>query len=142
MTTTSIQSLSMSIQDAAAVLDELLSPPGMRDPVRPLLALEEHESRFELRAQLPAVRPEELHIVAGEDFLELEAAVRRPPRFRCCLVPGGSELRFARRYPLASAIVPERVNARLDGGELRLWLPKRAGPRRSGAGRVVVPVSE
>lgn len=141
MTTTSL--LSMSIEDAATVLDELLTPPGLRDPVRPLLALEELEGCFELRAHLPEVRAGDLRIVASEDFLDIEAAYRRPPRFRCCLVPRGPELRFARRYPLSSAIAPDRANAKLDDGELRLWLPKRAGPRGSEhAGRVVVPVSE
>ncbi len=131
----------LSLDDAATALDELLTPPRLRDPVRPLLALEEREDAFEMRAQLPPLRPEDLEIYAGEHFLELALEHEATPRLRCCLVRHGPRLSFARRYPLSIPIVPERADARLVAGELWLRLPKRVGQAGPRGSRVRVPVS-
>jgi HSP20 family molecular chaperone IbpA len=133
---------SLVLQDAAAVLDELFGAPSLRDPIRPLLVLEEHHDRFEMRARLPRLSADELEVVVAHRHLDLAAIHRESPRLRWCMAQRGPELAFARRYALSESIVPHRVTASLREGVLLLRLPKAAATDAAPPRPVRVSVSE
>jgi HSP20 family molecular chaperone IbpA len=99
---------------------------GQAPPLRPQLEIVDEGEAYSLRVVLGGLRPEDLELRVGPDFLEIEGhQVELAPRFwRLCFaeVPP-RELHFARRFPLASAN-PLRARARVRGEHLELRVPK------------------
>ena len=93
----------------------------------PRLSVDDDESAFTLRAELPGVTAESLELSVGDDWIELTA--KREPK-----VPEGyTTLRrergayeFQRRINLPKRIDGDAVEAKLRDGMLTVTLPKHA----------------
>jgi HSP20 family protein len=93
----------------------------------PRLSVDDEETAFTLRAELPGVTAESLELSVGDDWIELSA--KREPK-----VPEGyTTLRrergayeFSRRIHLSKRIDNARVEATLRDGMLTVTLPKHA----------------
>lgn len=91
------------------------------------LSLEDVETGFTLRAELPGLDPEQLELEVGEDWIEIKAK-------RELTVPDGYEpvrreragYEFARRITLPKRVDADKVEANLRDGLLLVTLPKHA----------------
>jgi HSP20 family protein len=91
------------------------------------LSLEDAETGFTLRAELPGLAPEQLELEVGEDWIEIKAK-------REVAVPDGYEpvrrerggYEFARRITLPKRVDADKVEAQLRDGLLLVTLPKHA----------------
>jgi HSP20 family protein len=93
----------------------------------PRLSVDDDETAFTLRAELPGVTAESLELSVGDDWIELTA--KREPR----LPEGYTALRrergayeFQRRISLPKRIDGDAVEAKLRDGILTITLPKHA----------------
>jgi HSP20 family protein len=113
------------------MLFDAIMPPGrrtthfVRKPAR--VSLDDGEQAFTLRAELPGLKPEQLELKVGEDWIEFGAK-------REAAVPDGytpvrrerSAYEFERRVNLPKRIDSEKVEAQLRDGVLTITLPKHA----------------
>ena len=83
--------------------------------VHPLVDVLESDNEFLLVADLPGVTKEALHITANGNQLELAAET--------------DSLDYRRSFALGDDVDPEAIEAKLEHGELRIHLPKRAQAR-------------
>ena len=101
----------------------------------PRIDLSESEESFELVAELPGAREEDVSVTFHEGIVTLEGK-------RKLEIPEGYELRrseraplqFVRRYRLGKKVDADNVNASLKDGILTVTLPKsaEAKPRQIG----------
>jgi HSP20 family protein len=97
----------------------------VRKPAR--LQLEDKEGSFELRAELPGLKPEQLELSVGEDWIELAAKreVEAPEGYEA-IRRERPNYGFERRVNLPKRIDGDKVEAKLRDGVLTVTLPKHA----------------
>ena len=107
--------------------------------VFPPINLTEDEDHFNLRAELPGVKNQDLDIQATANNLTISgerklAPVEESARYHRREREGG---RFSRAFALPKEIDPDRIEARLSNGILTIRLPKAesAKPKRIAIGR-------
>ena len=83
--------------------------------VHPLVDVLENDNEFLLVADVPGVTKEALHITANGNQLELAAET--------------DSLDYRRSFALGDDVDLEAIEAKLEYGELRIHLPKRAQAR-------------
>lgn len=106
--------------------------------VQPRVDVLEAEEAWTILVDLPGVAEEDLELSIERDTLTLDAQPRLHERPGMTLhfsdmAPRG----FRRHFTLDERVDRERIAAALDGGVLRITLPrsKEAGPRRIPVGR-------
>ena len=97
----------------------------VRKPAR--LTLNEAEDSFTLRAELPGLKPEQLELSLGEDWLEIRAKreVEVPEGYAALRRERGAYA-LERRINLPKRVDADAVVAKLSQGSLSVTLPKRA----------------
>lgn len=90
-------------------------PKSNKTVVHPLVDVLENENEFLLIADLPGVTKDALHITANGNQLEIAAET--------------DVLEYRRSFALGDDVDLETVEAKLEYGELRVHLPKRAQAR-------------
>lgn len=114
------------------MLFDAIMPPGprathfTRKPAR--LSLDDGEQFFTLRAELPGLAPDALHLSVGDDWIEL--SVKRDVQIPEGYVPLRRErgaYEFERRINLPKRIDTDKVTATLRDGLLTVTAPKHAG---------------
>lgn len=90
-------------------------PKSNKTVVHPLVDVLENENEFLLVADLPGVSKDALHITANNNQLEITAEA--------------DSLEYHRSFALGDDVDVETVEAKLEYGELRIHLPKRAQAR-------------
>lgn len=113
------------------MLFDAIMPPGRREthfvrkPAR--VSLDDGETAFTLRAELPGLNPEQLELSVGEDWIEFgakrEAAI---PDGYASLRRERGAYEFNRRVNLPKRIDGDNVQAQLRDGVLTVSLPKHA----------------
>jgi HSP20 family protein len=113
------------------MLFDAIMPPGrratnfVRKPAR--VTLDDAEQAFILRAELPGLKPEELELSVGEDWIEFGAKRETPiPEGYTPLRRERGAYEFNRRVNLPKRIDADNVQARLRDGVLTVTLPKHA----------------
>ena len=97
----------------------------VRKPAR--LTLSEAEDGYTLRAELPGLRPEQLELSVGEDWIELRAAREvEVPEGYTALRRERDSYSLERRVNLPKRVNADAVVAKLTQGTLTVTLPKRA----------------
>ncbi|PRQ04804.1 Hsp20/alpha crystallin family protein [Enhygromyxa salina] len=113
------------------MLFDAIMPPGrrathfVRKPAR--VSLDDSEQAFTLRAELPGLKPEQLELSVGEDWIELGA--KRETQYPEGYTPLRRErnsYEFERRVNLPKRVDAENVTAQLRDGVLTVTLPKHA----------------
>ena len=114
------------------------APGAMGAGVFPAINLTEDDDHYNLRAELPGVKTEDLDIQATASNLTISgerklAAVDESARYHRREREGG---RFSRAFALPKEIDPNRIEARLSNGILTVRLPKAesAKPKRIAIG--------
>lgn len=117
------------------LLRRLSLPLGAGDTLPPQIRLDltEHERDYEVRAEVPGVRKEDISITIDGSFVSIAAEVRSetagPQADGRVLLKETSVGRVSRGFSLAHEVDAGRVVARLQDGVLRLTLPKRESAR-------------
>jgi HSP20 family protein len=100
-------------------------------PAQIKLDLQERDDAFELEAELPGVKKDDVHVEIDGSVVSLQAEVRQEDSKK-----QGRAVRSERYYGSVSRMVqlPAEVDegkakAKYDNGVLRLTLPKKAGTR-------------
>jgi HSP20 family protein len=83
--------------------------------VHPLVDVLENDNEFLLIADVPGVTKDALQVTANGNQLELAAQT--------------DSLDYRRSFALGDDVDPEMIEAKLEYGELRIHLPKRAQAR-------------
>lgn len=99
--------------------------------IAPPVDIYETEDGLTVLADLPGVSRENLHIAVEGDVLTLEGKVA--PELKGDLIWKEFELvNFWRQFQLSDAVDQEKISAELNGGVLKLHLPKaeKAKPKR------------
>jgi HSP20 family protein len=98
----------------------------------PLVDLEETDDAYVLEAELPGVKREDVNIELVGSELSITGEVQEPERKGTVRRQARRTGRFVYRLNLPSHVDPEKVEARLDGGILKVTVPKseRAERRR------------
>lgn len=93
----------------------------------PRLSVDDEETQFTLRAELPGVTAEGLELSVGDDWIELTAK-REPktPEGYTVLRRERGAYELSRRIHLSKRIDGEKVEATLRDGMLTVKLPKHA----------------
>lgn len=112
---------------------------GIGAGVFPAINLTESDDHFNLRAELPGVKNEDLDIQATANNLTIAGERKLAPidesaKYHRREREGG---RFSRAFALPTEIDPDRIEARLSNGILTVRLPKAesAKPKRIAIGK-------
>ena len=99
---------------------------------RPPVDILENDAEIVLLADLPGVDPEDLTIDLRDNTLSLTGEVGFDAAEGEAVMTEYGVGRYHRQFSLSEKIDQERIEAKLEGGVLRLTLPKvsRAVPRR------------
>lgn len=117
------------------LLRRLSHSPGLADALPPQIRLDltEHEREYEVRAEMPGARKEDISITIDGSFVSIAAEVRTEstePRAEGRVLLRETSLgRVSRGFSLAHEVDAGRVVARLQDGVLHLTLPKRESSR-------------
>ena len=108
------------------------SPLTERAGWSPLVDLEETDDAYVLEAELPGVKHEDVDIELVGNELSISGEVKEPQRKGTVRRQSRRTGRFAYRVSLPSHVDPEKVEAGLDNGILKVTVPKseRAQRRR------------
>jgi len=91
----------------------------------------EKDNEYQVRAEIPGARKEDIRISVDGNFVSIAAEVRQEKEEKSkagrILVKGTSYGSVARGFSLASEIDDKSVVAKLEDGVLKLTLPKRQG---------------
>ncbi len=127
-----LQPLEMLETDFESLADRFFGPEvrkfrGML-PVVPKVDVAETEEQFEVKAELPGVKPEDLHVEVLEGALALRGERKREEEkqgktWRRIEREHGE---FERRIALPTEVDPQRVEAHFAEGVLTVTLPKNA----------------
>jgi HSP20 family protein len=128
----------VSLRDAvSSLLQESFVRPGgigSAGPVAPPLDVHETETEFVVKASLPGVKPEDVHITAHGDTVTIRGETRaeeekKGQTWHLRERRSGS---FQRSVGLATPIDSEKASARFENGVLTLTLPKteKARPKQ------------
>ena len=102
--------------------------------LRPRVDIEETESEFRARMDLPGVKREDLKVEIENDTLIVEAERKSEASDDVQVLhrERASHARFSRRFSLGESVRSDSIKARLTDGILELTLPKaeKALPRR------------
>jgi HSP20 family protein len=99
--------------------------PFVRKPAR--VTLEDGETAFTVRAELPGLRPEQLDLSVGEDWIEFKAKRETKPLEGYTLLRRERDAySFERHLKLPVRIDGDNVEALLRDGVLTITLPKHA----------------
>jgi HSP20 family protein len=100
-------------------------------PAQIKLDLQERDDAFELEAELPGVKKDDVHVEIDGSVVSLQAEVRQEDSKK-----QGRSVRSERYYGSVSRMVQlpaevdeSKAKAKYDNGVLRLTLPKKAGAR-------------
>jgi HSP20 family protein len=98
----------------------------------PLVDLEETDDAYVLEAELPGVKPEDVNIELVGNELSITGEIKEPERKGTVRRQSRRTGRFAYRVSLPSHLDPDKVEAKLGGGILKISVPKseRAQRRR------------
>jgi HSP20 family protein len=98
----------------------------------PLVDLEETDDAYVLEAELPGVTREDVNIELVGNELSITGEIKEPERKGTVRRQSRRTGRFAYRVSLPSHLDPDKVEAKLDGGILKVSVPKseRAQRRR------------
>jgi HSP20 family protein len=98
----------------------------------PLVDLEETDDAYVLEAELPGVKREDVNIELIGNELSITGEIKEPERKGTVRRQSRRTGRFAYRVSLPSHLDPDKVEAKLDGGILKVSVPKseRAERRR------------
>jgi HSP20 family protein len=98
----------------------------------PLVDLEETDDAFVVEAELPGVKREDVNLELVGHELSITGEIKEPERKGTLRRQSRRTGRFAYRVSLPSHVDPEKVDAKLDGGVLKVTVPKseRAQRRR------------
>lgn len=108
------------------------SPSTERAGWSPLVDLEETDDAYVVEAELPGVRREDVSLELVGDELSITGEIKEPERKGTVRRQSRRTGRFAYRVGLPSHLEPDKVEAKLDGGILKVTVPKseRAQRRR------------
>ena len=102
--------------------------------VRPRVDIHEYDDRFEIQADMPGVRKEDLTVEMdkGELILRARREARNVQNSKTVRSERYESVEYVRSFDLGESIDPERIQGELRDGVLTLQLPKRerALPRR------------
>ena len=98
----------------------------------PLVDLEETDDAYVLEAELPGVKREDVNIELVGNELSIMGEIKEPERKGTVRRQSRRTGRFAYRVSLPSHLDPDKVEAKLEGGILKVSVPKseRAQRRR------------
>jgi HSP20 family protein len=98
----------------------------------PLVDLEETDDAYVLEAELPGVKREDVNIELVGNELSITGEIKEPERKGTVRRQSRRTGRFAYRVSLPSHLDPDKVEAKLEGGILKVSVPKseRAQRRR------------
>lgn len=100
------------------------SPLTERAGWSPLVDLEETDDAYVLEAELPGVKREEVSVELVGNELSITGEIKEPERKGTVRRQSRRTGRFAYRVSLPSHLEPEKVEAKLDGGILKVTVPK------------------
>jgi HSP20 family protein len=108
------------------------SPLQERAGWSPLVDLEETDDAYVVEAELPGVKREDVNVELVGNELSITGEIKEPERKGAVRRQSRRTGRFAYRVSLPSHLEQERVEAKLDGGILKVTVPKseRAQRRR------------
>ncbi|NEX61835.1 Hsp20/alpha crystallin family protein [Noviherbaspirillum galbum] len=114
------------------VLNDLFSPasrPASAQTVSPRINVVETDKAFELQAELPGVKKEDVAINVQDRRLTIEAEVKRTEEKKegeNLVYAERASRKFARSFALPAEVDESAAEARLENGVLTLTLPKKA----------------
>lgn len=103
---------------------------GDEGPGEIRLNVTENEAGYEVRAEMPGARKEDVRVTVDGNFVSISAEVHKNREEKSegrVLLKESYEGRVARGFSLAHEIDAKGVVAKLDNGVLLLTLPKREG---------------
>jgi HSP20 family protein len=108
------------------------SPLQERAGWSPLVDLEETDDAYVVEAEVPGVKREDVNVELVGNELSITGEIKEPERKGAVRRQSRRTGRFAYRVSLPSHLEQERVEAKLDGGILKVTVPKseRAQRRR------------
>jgi|SRR4249919_1081678 len=90
----------------------------------PLVDLEETDDAYVVDAELPGVKREDVNVELVGNELSITGEIKEPERKGTVRRQSRRTGRFAYRVALPSHLEPEKVEAKLDGGILKVTVPK------------------
>jgi HSP20 family protein len=109
---------------------------GLPEDIR--LDLSETDKQYEVRAEIPGARKEDIQVDVHDNLVSISAEIRREKEERQglrMLVKETTSGRISRSFSLLHEVDAGQVTARLEDGLLKLVLPKREG---SGARKIEI----
>lgn len=107
------------------------SPLTERAGWSPPVDLEETDDAYVVEAELPGVKREDVNVELAGNELAITGEIKEPERKGVVRRQSRRTGRFAYRVSLPSHVEPEKVEAKLDGGVLKVTVPKsERAPRR------------
>jgi len=107
------------------------SPLTERAGWSPPVDLEETDDAYVVEAELPGVKREDVNVELAGNELAITGEIKEPERKGVVRRQSRRTGRFAYRVSLPSHVEPEKVEAKLDGGVLKITVPKsERAPRR------------
>ena len=107
------------------------SPLTERAGWSPPVDLEETDDAYVVEAELPGVKGEDVNVELAGNELAITGEIKEPERKGVVRRQSRRTGRFAYRVSLPSHVEPEKVEAKLDGGVLKITVPKsERAPRR------------
>lgn len=96
----------------------------------PRLDVSEHDAAFEVQAELPGVRKEDVKVAIDGQRVTIEAECQQANEQRQAgqvVYSERSTRRYARSFTLPAEVDESQAQARLENGVLMLTLPKKPG---------------
>ena len=115
-----------------------LGPLGGEGASAPRLNVKETDNAFEVEAELPGIRKEDVNVAIDQQRVTIEAQEQRDDTQRQgenLVYAERSVRRFSRSFTLPSEVDENGAEARLEHGILHLTLPKKQG---GGATRLTI----
>src|SRR5512132_3673130 len=134
-----LSELEQMTQRMRRMLDQTFGGFGLQSPLisegagwAPLVDLEETDDAYVLEAELPGVKREDVNIELVGNELSITGEIKEPERKGTVRRQSRRTGRFAYRVSLPSHLDPDKVEAKLEGGILKVSVPKseRAQRRR------------
>ncbi len=120
----------MAETTAISQIQETVPAPRREITLIPPVDVFEDENGLNLYADLPGVAPDQLDVRVDRNTLTIEGkAVIETPEGMEALYAEVRSPHYRRSFTLSSELEPEKIEAKLKDGVLRLYIPKRESAR-------------
>jgi HSP20 family protein len=120
------------------MFEDMFAPLAQAGALSPRLNVSETDQAFEIEAELPGVRKEDVKVAVEHQRVTIEGEVQRQSEQRegeNVLYTERSDSRFQRSFTLPAEVDESGAQARMENGVLKLTLPKKQG---SAATRIAI----